>query len=453
LLWQANLTLSEDGPQLLTGKLSSGDYVLDIRGAVQLSGPKQTIQMRASGRDGTATAGWIYDYIGSLTYNWPDGDEQRPTIAGTVIRTAPHAPSRPAGATYSFVAVNQDSPAPLYALPAPVVSHFADKVHRLHHAVWHGIREMWEDLTPEDQERIRELDWQVEGDRIALVSSQRTRPALENGSGEDFLFFHRQMVDHYRMMMKDLDLKTIDWPEVPQPGAGGIDNPNIVPRAWKIVDAPNFERRVIVLKSDDFFWSRMRWWEVEFKRKDYLASLTLGELGALLQYSIHNDMHIRWSATPRDPDTNALIELGRPEWDISDKWDNPKYDWLGEFYSSHVNPVFWRLHGWIDDRIDDWAAAHGWKRPNSIKKIKLGGVDWFETGDWVHVKYPWVWPRSLGGIEGGMSDPPELRAKKIDSMKKVMAILFPPPESARLVRSADPATRRRRYRANVIGLS
>ena len=23
-----------------------------------------------------------------------------------------------------------------------------------------------------------------------------------------------------------------------------------------------------------------------------------------------------------------------------------------------ANPVFWRLHGWIDDRINDWFAAH-----------------------------------------------------------------------------------------------
>ena len=25
-----------------------------------------------------------------------------------------------------------------------------------------------------------------------------------------------------------------------------------------------------------------------------------------------------------------------------------------DFYSSHVNPLFWGLHEWIDDRIDDW---------------------------------------------------------------------------------------------------
>jgi len=456
LLWQATLMLGDSGPGLVEGRLSSGEYALNVRGAVGLGGTTKTIQMRATGIDGSATDGWIYDYSGSLTYHWPEGDGQRPAIVGTVTRIVPHAPKRPAGASYSFVAVNQDIPPKQYELPAPVVTHFADKVHRLHHAVWHGVREAWDDLSPEDQERLKELDWQIEGGRVALTSSQKTRPALENGSGEDFLFFHRQMVVHYRMMMMDLGAPMLEWPEIPQPGSGGVASPDSVPEPWSIPEAPNFERRLVALKTDDFFWSRMRWWDLEFKDQKYLATLTLGELGSLLQYSIHNDMHIRWSAPPRDPETNALLPLGRPDEDVSDRWDNPRYNWLGEFYSSHVNPIFWRLHGWIDDRIEDWAAAHEWRQPRSIKRITLGGVKWFETGEWVQVEYPWVWPRSLGGIESGMGDDtPEMRAKKIGSMKKVMAILFPPPSKELLKRTRERAEfhlARRHRHTGVIGL-
>jgi hypothetical protein len=328
------------------------------------------------------------------------------------------------------------------------VAHFADKLHRLHHAVWHGVREAWDDLTALDQAKLKELDWQIEGGRVAILSSQKTRPALQNGSGEDFLFFHRQMVAHYRMMMTELGAKILEWPELPQPGAGGLASPDAVPEPWSIPQAASFERRLAALKTDEFFWSRMRWWDVKFKNQKYLATLTLGELGSLLQYSVHNDMHIRWSAVPRDPETNAFLPLGRPDEDISDKWDNPKYDWLGEFYSSHVNPVFWRLHGWIDDRIEDWATAHESAEPGSIEKIELGGVNWFEPGEWVDVDYPWVWPRSLGGIDQGMGgDTPEMRAKKIESLKKVMAILFPPPAQGERVVSGRPR------RSSVIGLS
>ena len=164
-------------------------------------------------------------------------------------------------------------------------------------------------------------------------------------------------------------------------------------------------------------------------------------------------MHIRWSAPPRDPETNALLPLGRPDEDISDRWDNPKYDWLGEFYSSHVNPIFWRLHGWIDDRIEDWASAHDRIAPGSVERIELGGVPWFKTDDWVQVDFPWVWPRSLGGFDP-TNDTPPMRAKRIESMKKVMAILFPPKTRQMLMRmaAAAPGTSRGSHRTSVIGL-
>ncbi len=38
-------------------------------------------------------------------------------------------------------------------------------------------------------------------------------------------------------------------------------------------------------------------------------------------------------------------------------------DWLGSPFSSHVNKHFWKLHGWIDDRIAAWGDANG-KEPD-----------------------------------------------------------------------------------------
>ncbi len=32
---------------------------------------------------------------------------------------------------------------------------------------------------------------------------------------------------------------------------------------------------------------------------------------------------------------------------------------MGDTYSSHLNPIFWKLHGWVGDRIEDWCVAHG----------------------------------------------------------------------------------------------
>ena len=34
------------------------------------------------------------------------------------------------------------------------------------------------------------------------------------------------------------------------------------------------------------------------------------------------------------------------------------FGWLPT-HTCHVNSIFWKLHGWIDNRIEDWKAAHG----------------------------------------------------------------------------------------------
>ena len=460
-LWQATLTIEDDGRFLVKGRLEGDGDVLDVHGSVSMECDPPAIRLRAVGVPGNApTKGWIYDYVGTLTYTWPDGDGQRPSIVGTVIRTVPHATNRQAALSYSFIAVNQQVPPSGYRLPDTVVKHFADRMHRLHHSVWHGIRMGWNDLNDQQRTAITGLGWQPTNGRIALFSGgQKTRPCVTNGSGEDFLFFHRQMVVHYLMMMKMAGADPIGWAEIPQPGGGVGDAyavANAVPPAWPVPDFPNFERRLAQLKTDVFYWSRMRWWEYQFKDPTYLATLTLGELGSLIEFSVHNDMHIRWSATPRDPVTNEIVSLGRDDWDISEKWDDPRYNWLGEFYSSHVNPVFWRLHGWIDDRIEEWFAAHELKHPGEVRRMDKGGIRWFEVGRWVQVEIPWVWPKDLGGIDLGHDDPdPALRAKRIASMEAVVALLSPPPqpaaEGARREFTAATRARRALHATSVVG--
>ncbi len=235
-LWQAALTLEADGPGLVKGRIGSGGYDLEVRGSASTKNGVPSLELRAVGIPGTPTAGWVYDYAGVLAHPWPDADQQRPVIVGTVIRTVPHSPDRPAGLTYSFVAVNKTTPAPKYQLPRRVSAHFADRVHRLHHAVWHGIRSIWNALSKREQEMIANLDWRIPGDRIVLVSpGERTRPSVTNGAGEDFLFFHRQMVVQYKKLMAEASATPIEWPEIPQPGAIDPAEPtrptNPVPRS------------------------------------------------------------------------------------------------------------------------------------------------------------------------------------------------------------------------------
>jgi hypothetical protein len=58
------------------------------------------------GRPGTETGGWEYDYNGCLSYQWTKGDNQVPSLVGSLIRARPHN-GAPAGYTASFIAVKK----------------------------------------------------------------------------------------------------------------------------------------------------------------------------------------------------------------------------------------------------------------------------------------------------------------------------------------------------------
>ncbi|CAD73690.1 hypothetical protein [Rhodopirellula baltica] len=401
------------------------DARLEMVGRIEHGTPHR-IRLRGTGVAGTSAEGWVYDYVGYLAPEWADGKDQVPAIVGTVIRSAAHG-NAPAGVVASFVAVAQEFPEPriVIPLPEPVIRMLAGEKHRLHHLLWHSLRQFWlsRDVSDETREHIRKLGW--EPPRLGTESG---KTAVDNGSGIDFLFMHREMISHVAHMMHGLGLDPIQhWSEPPQPGAVRAEpdftrahpelpvpgNPDgfVVPPAWHWPSSLNLERRIHALKSDEYYWSRMRWWDREFKNPERLSRLTLGQLGALLEFSIHNDMHMRWASVPRLAE-GTKVPAGRGIGDIDSKWADPSNDYLGDFYSSHVNPVFWRLHGWVDDRIEDWFAAHEAAHPGEVQRTDVGGLPWFHGKNWVEHDQPWAKPQQ--GFD-------------VDTMKQVVHLLFPPP--------------------------
>ncbi len=83
------------------------------------------------------------------------------------------------------------------------------------------------------------------------------------------------------------------------------------------------------------------------------------------------------------------MPYGRRNYDFSERWFRAENDFLGDPFSSHVNPVFWAFHGWIDDRLNDWYLAHQQAHPGEVKLRMIDGVPWFAPGAGC------VWP-SLG---------------------------------------------------------
>ncbi len=79
-------------------------YILKLRGSATYGTPF-TVRFEGVGEPGPAS-GWVYDYVGYLVPNWPNGVNQIDAIVGSVIRTVSHNGGKAeAGVVASFVAV------------------------------------------------------------------------------------------------------------------------------------------------------------------------------------------------------------------------------------------------------------------------------------------------------------------------------------------------------------
>jgi hypothetical protein len=91
--------------------------------------------------------------------------------------------------------------------------------------------------------------------------------------------------------------------------------------------------------------------------------MSLDYLGRRIENGIHDWMHIHWSAKP--------WYTGAEGQDINDS----RNDWLASPYASHVNVHFWKIHGWINDRVDDWARANGVENVDALLQDAFTGPD------------------------------------------------------------------------------
>ena len=227
---------------------------------------------------------------------------------------------------------------------------------------------------------------------------------------------HRQMIQKVRAITeenggKPHEVESVNgWLRVPNPAVPEFP----VPGPWDVYGSPRFTRFIHAVKADSYYYEVMREWERQFTDKVYMRGMPLGEFGSRMESTIHNMMHMRWCDRPWDARTGKQEPaLGRPDRDIDKRWDDARYNWLGDTYSSHVYPVFWKLHGWIDDRIEDWFDAN--KDSSKLEQIELRGVKWFK-GDLIQVADPWS-----GGMDFGMNGD---HSHHVNEMEKVAKIIL-----------------------------
>jgi hypothetical protein len=221
---------------------------------------------------------------------------------------------------------------------------------RLHHMLWHTSRGGWERFPAEVKQAFEQKGWAPP----RPAQDAQGRPILDNDSGEDFLYMHHEMIKGVNRKLAEIAdpdyPKVVGWKKFPAPG-----NPDYpVPPPYSLGD-PDGDAWLQEIKSDDYFAQTFQPLERRFEDPGFLGGVSLGELGARIEFTVHNTAHMRWSAEPDElrPDPDPTHPTA-----VDQKWDAPSYDWLGDFYSSHVNPVFWKLHGWVDGRIGAWKRAN-----------------------------------------------------------------------------------------------
>ncbi|MBB3104796.1 twin-arginine translocation signal domain-containing protein [Azomonas macrocytogenes] len=308
---------------------------------------------------------------------------------------------------------------------------------RLYHQLWHASRDKWHRLSDERRQALRGLGWQpgpVKHERDA-----RGKHRHKNGSGEDFLFMHRDMIQRARSLQ---DLPSWTSLPAPRPYIGhGVDafvryvenaNGYSVPPTWEIPGDDAFNKWLFDVKSSEGFYGNFQLWEAQYQDPQYLSTLCLAELGSHIELGIHDWLHMCWASIGRDPTSGLPMPGSRSMTDFSERWFRAENDYLGDAFSSHVNPVFWRFHGWIDDRIEDWFLAHEQAHPGEVKRAVVNGVPWFAPGPWVKLAEPWIGPAKEGcgawlHSNGGGSD---IGMLDLETMKLALRLVFSEEEEA-----------------------
>ena len=226
-------------------------------------------------------------------------------------------------------------------IPDAARTRLASERVRMYHAIWHFVRreDNWTGLEASQKDELVRQGW--------------TPPRFENqpGAGIDFLYMHRRMIQMVNLWASGQNHHDHH---------GAAPQADVFVQAWRDIpwdhDDPVWPMPVVDLQSDPRFprifgrskdqvttdFYRRRVFEA-LENRQWMRTQSLDQLGTEIEFTIHGWMHMHWSpAPPADP--NSLDESN---------------DWLGSPFSSHVNRHFWKLHGWIDDRIYGWEDARG----------------------------------------------------------------------------------------------
>ena len=248
-----------------------------------------------------------------------------------------------------------------YELPVSVKSNLAKKEVRLHHLLYHVVRNSWHLFTQSEKQTIINdyPEWEVKHPRFNRVQPTPQNPSgieINYDAGESFLYMHRLMIQGVNAQLLAIGQPTLTpWCGIPETNNSDYPVPNRNPStAPADNNAPKSDAHLVIMKQR----------AAQMRDPQVLKNNTLSTIGAFVETFIHDYMHMRWTEDPR-------IMADFPEFSptnlnpkIDEKYYVPEADYLGHPYSSHVNSIFWKLHGWVDETIEHWRSAHGLSEVN-----------------------------------------------------------------------------------------
>ena len=103
LFGMGTLVLTQPEAGKIGGSLGGAGWSLELDGAVIDGDPPR---LRWQGRGEIGGEVWVYDYLGYVVPDWPNGVDQTNAIVGTIVRTEPHSSGKAtAGVVASWIAV------------------------------------------------------------------------------------------------------------------------------------------------------------------------------------------------------------------------------------------------------------------------------------------------------------------------------------------------------------
>lgn len=250
---------------------------------------------------------------------------------------------------------------------------FGHPDYRFWYYLYFATRNAWPKISQRDQEMLVAVSphWQIPQAAVPDSSQIKSKDHL---AGESYLFVHHGLVLEMRDILSEAGQPCMSsWPAIPDPRSTANPEEAALAKDYPVPAAGSSPS-----KSPAAVGS-MKSWEKKLKNRGFLKSITLNELGIIIETKIASPTMLRFSAIESKrgirPRIAAKDDVQNANW----AWNQSDYDLLSDTYSALVNPVFWKIHGEMDSILFRWLKANGYREISTSCEDRAGCYQWRST--------------------------------------------------------------------------